>query len=306
MTNENKKIELEHNPTGGPRREEAQADPAAPQRPPQDAEEHLTEEHLTEDQQAEKQQAEDNQPEASEIEGSEPGGNEIEEEVAYEKSLEEMEREFDDDFSDEDADENAAPIESLVEESSEQGEDERRWYILKVQVNRETSICEALLRRVAVAGLDRYFDEVLVPTEDVREFTKSGKQRIVKRKLYPGYIVVKMAINEDSWFLVRETPGIGDFTGAAGEPVSLTDEEIQRILRTTKSEPDSEKSEESIKIGIKYKVGDRVRVKEGNFQNYEGEVSNIDERNGRVTVMINIFNRPNPVELDHWQVEEFE
>lgn len=212
---------------------------------------------------------------------------------------------LDDDYVDDDLDEDedAAPIEDLVEDAPEAEEIKMDWYIVKVQVNRETSICDALMRRVKVAGLERYFGEVLVPTEDVREFTKSGKQRIVKRKLYPGYIVVNMSINDDSWFLVRETPGIGDFTGAAGKPAALSPEEISRIVASTKPETVAD-SEETVKTAIKFKPGDRVRVKDGYFQNYEGEVSNIDERNGRVTVMIGIFGRPNPVELDHWQVED--
>ena len=91
------------------------------------------------------------------------------------------------------------------------------WYILKVQSNREDSIREGLLRRVAIAGLGEYFGDVIVPIEKVTE-VKGGKKRIVKRKLYPGYLMVQMAINDDTWFLVRETPGIGDFTGAAGRP----------------------------------------------------------------------------------------
>ena len=207
------------------------------------------------------------------------------------------------DEEDEAGDEDASPIEELVDEEVVVDNDlEMEWYILKVQVNRETSICAALQRRVKMAGYEPYFGDILVPTEDVREFTKSGKQRIVKRKLYPGYIVVKMAINDDTWFLVRETPGIGDFTGAAGKPAPLSADEIKRIIETTRP-PEDEESEEP-KTAIKFNVGDRVRVKEGYFQNYEGEVSNIDERNGRVTVMINIFGRPNPVELDHWQVED--
>ena len=214
---------------------------------------------------------------------------------------------LDDDYvdDDQDDDEDAAPIPlgELVEEEPVEDEITMNWYILKVQVNREKGICEALMRRVKVAGIERYFGEILVPTEDVREFSKSGKQRIVKRKLYPGYIVVNMAINDDSWFLVRETPGIGDFTGAAGKPAALSPEEIDRIVASTKPET-VKQSDDAVKIGIKFKEGDRVRVKEGYFQNYEGEVSNIDERNGRVTVMINIFGRPNPVELDHWHVED--
>lgn len=207
---------------------------------------------------------------------------------------------------DDDGDENASPIEEFVEEEAAVDEElEMKWYILKVQVNREGSICAALTRRVKQAGFESYFGDILVPTEDVREFTKSGKQKIVKRKLYPGYVVVRMAINDDTWFLVRETPGIGDFTGAAGKPAPLLKEEIDRIIATTKPIEEEEGEEPAaIKTAIKFKEGDRVRVKEGYFQNYEGEVSNIDERNGRITVMINIFGRPNPVELDHWQVED--
>ena len=211
----------------------------------------------------------------------------------------------DDDDEDEEEDEDASPIEEMLEEVEESDAEQGQmdWFILKVQVNRESSICDALQRRVKVAGLDEYFGDILVPTEDVREFTKSGKQRIVKRKLYPGYVVVNMVINDDTWFLVRETPGIGDFTGAAGKPAPLSQTEIDRIIATTRPDPE-QKSEEGVKTAIKFKVGDRVRVKEGYFQNYEGEVSTVDERNGRVTVMINIFGRPNPVELNHWQIED--
>lgn len=201
-------------------------------------------------------------------------------------------------------DDDVSPIEEFVDGVvADEGEEvEMKWYILKVQVNRENSICDALKRRVKVAGVERFFGEVLVPTEDVREFNKAGKQRITKRKLYPGYIVVNMEINDDSWFLVRETSGIGDFTGAAGKPAPLTSEEVSRIIATTKPEVE-EDGEDNIKTAIPFKVGDRVRVKEGYFQNHEGEVSAVDERNGRITVMINIFGRPNPVELDHWHVE---
>jgi transcriptional antiterminator NusG len=171
------------------------------------------------------------------------------------------------------------------------------WYILKVQSNREDSIRESLQRRVAIAGLDRYFDEVIVPTEMVSEF-KGGKKRIVKRKLYPGYLVVHMEINEDTWFLVRETPGIGDFTGSVGKPTPMLPHEVQRII--AKQE---EKTDEAPKLKIAFNKGDRVKINEGTFENFEGEVEAIDEANGRVTVMINIFGRSTPVELEYWQIE---
>ncbi len=171
------------------------------------------------------------------------------------------------------------------------------WYILKVQSNREDSIRESLKRRVAVEGLDRFFGDITVPTEAVSEF-KGGKKRVVKRKLYPGYLVVHMEINEDTWFLVRETPGIGDFTGSAGKPTPMLPHEVSKIV--SKQE---EKTDEAPKLKINFNVGDRVKINEGTFDNFEGEVDSIDEASGRVTVMINIFGRSTPVELEYWQIE---
>ena len=207
------------------------------------------------------------------------------------------------DMSEEDEDVSVSPIEEFVEEVEEVDEEiVMDWYILKVQVNREKGICENLQRQVKKAGMEHYFGEVLVPTEDVREFKKDGKQRITKRKLYPGYVVVNMAINDDSWFLVRETSGIGDFAGAAGRPAPLTQAEIDRILQAAR--PEEQGEEEAIKTAIPFKIGERVRIKEGYFQNYEGDISSIDERNGRIEVMIDIFGRPNPVDMDHWHAEK--
>ncbi len=190
------------------------------------------------------------------------------------------------------------PIEELDEEDEEE-DVQMDWYILKVQSNRERSICDGLRRRVVIAGLDRYFGEVIVPTEDVAEY-KNGKRRVVKRKLYPGYIVVQMAINDDTWFLVRETSGIGDFTGSAGRPTPMLAHEVERIVQAARPEEDGK---QAIKTVIPFKQGDRVRIKEGTFENFEGDVENVDEANGRVTVIINIFGRSTPVELEHWQIE---
>jgi transcription termination/antitermination protein NusG len=184
--------------------------------------------------------------------------------------------------------------------AEEEEENVQQWYILKVQVNREESIRRALERRVKVAGLERFFGEIVIPTEDVAEYNKSGKRRIVKKKLYPGYLMIHLALNDDTWFLVRETPGIGDFTGSAGKPTPMAAHEVQRIVMATKG---VEAGETPVKTAIPFKPGDRVRVKEGYFENFEGDVESIDEANGRITVMINIFGRSTPVELEHWQVE---
>jgi transcription termination/antitermination protein NusG len=194
-----------------------------------------------------------------------------------------------------------AVVDAAVEETRPSDPDAKSdkmdWYILKVQSNREESIREGLLRRVAITGLGYYFGEVIVPTEKVTEF-KGGKKKVIKRKLYPGYLVVHMEINDDTWFLVRETPGIGDFTGAAGRPSPMLAHEVSRIV--AKQE---EKSEKAPKLKIAFRVGERVKIKEGTFENFEGDVESIDETNGRVTVMINIFGRSTPVELEYWQIE---
>jgi transcription termination/antitermination protein NusG len=174
------------------------------------------------------------------------------------------------------------------------------WYILKIQVNREDSIKDALLRRIKMNGVERYFKDVVVPTEDVAEFTKTGKRRIVKKKLYPGYLLINMAVNDESWFAIRETAGIGDFTGSGGKPTPMLPRDVETILRKSKVLADEEAP---VKSTIPFKITDRVRVKEGNFQNMEGEVSGIDQANGRVTVMIQIFGRSTPVEFQHWQIE---
>ena len=190
----------------------------------------------------------------------------------------------------------SGPLEELTEDDDEIKMD---WYILKVQSNRENTICDALRRRVAVEGMDKYFAEIMVPTEDVAEF-KNGKKKIVKRKLYPGYIVAHMCITDDTWFLVRETPGIGDFTGSQGKPSPMLKHEVDRIVKS--AHPDEEEGEQ-IKTSIPFKLGDRVRIKEGTFENFEGDVEEIDEANGRVTVMISIFGRSTPFEAEHWQLE---
>ncbi len=189
------------------------------------------------------------------------------------------------------------PIELTPQPDRPEPTGKRDWYILKVQSNREDSIREALQRKIAMAGLQDFFGEAIVPIEMVSEF-KNGKKRIVKRKLYPGYLVVNMELNEDTWFLVRETHGIGDFTGSGGKPSPMLPHEVARIL--SKQE---EKTDEAPKLNIKFRPGDRVKITEGTFENFEGDVDAIDEANGRVTVMINIFGRSTPVELEYWQVE---
>ncbi len=197
--------------------------------------------------------------------------------------------------------ENAKPVLVPGEDAEADGVQsplgEKQWYILKVQSNREDSIRETLLRRISIQGIDRYFGEVIVPKEQVTEF-KSGKKRVISRKLYPGYLLVNMILNDETWYLVRETGGIGDFTGTAGRPSPMQAQDVAKLLRKTE-----EKADEAPRLKIQFKKGDRVKITEGTFENFEGEVDQIDEANGRVTVMLSIFGRSTPVDIEYWQIE---
>lgn len=187
------------------------------------------------------------------------------------------------------------PIEVLDEEDEDI---QLNWYILKVQSNRERSSSNALKRKVAIEGIEHLFGEIIVPTEKVTEF-KNGKKKVVERKIWPGYIAVQMHVCDETWFAIRETAGIGDFTGASGKPVPMQPSEIAMIL----PQEEEEGTEDAPKLNIKFTEGDKVKVKDGNFENFEGEVHAIDQQNGKVTIMISIFGRSTPVELEYWQVE---
>ncbi|MCA9041640.1 MAG: transcription termination/antitermination factor NusG [Planctomycetaceae bacterium] len=189
--------------------------------------------------------------------------------------------------------------EQITSEEAESPEEGKKlWYVLKVQSNREKSIREALLKRIKREGLEEFFGEIVVPTEKVAE-TKGGKKRVVERKLYPGYIMIQMILNDDTWYLIRDTNGVGDFTGAAGKPIPMGDEEISRMLGH-----EEEKELEPAKLEIGFSAGETVKIKEGSFQSFEGVIDSIDQTSGKITVLIEIFGRSTPAELEYWQLEK--
>jgi len=171
------------------------------------------------------------------------------------------------------------------------------WYIIKVQSNREDTIRAAVSRRVAIAGLDQYFGQIIVPVQEEKEL-KGGKERIVRKKILPGYVVIQMEVNDETRLLIRETPGVGDFLGSEGSAIPLPPHEVERILQTEKDE-----REAAPKLKIGFRVGDQVKINEGPFTNHEGAVDTVDEASGHVVVMVNIFGRSTPVELEYWQIE---
>lgn len=177
--------------------------------------------------------------------------------------------------------------------------EEMQWFVLKVQSNREKSIRDSLLRRIRREGLEEFFGEIVIPTEKVVE-TKGGKKKVKEQKLYPGYMMIQMILNEETWYLVRDTGGVGDFTGAAGKPQPMEEREVLKMLG--RGEAEEQAAQPVVKFSVQ--VGDTVKVKEGAFESFEGSVDALDETSGKVKVMIEIFGRSTEVELEHWQIEK--
>jgi transcriptional antiterminator NusG len=190
-----------------------------------------------------------------------------------------------------------APAPPVVAVDDDDPAPELVWYVLKVQSSREDTIRDALERRVKIQGLQRYFGRIVVPTEKTIEI-RNNKKRTIERKTYPGYIMVEMELNEKTWFTVRETPGVGDFVGAHGTPSKMSIDEVEKMLGQQTS-----KDEKPTTMKINVERGDRVKIKEGPFENFEGTVEEVIETRGLVKVMLIIFNRPTPVDLEYWQVE---
>jgi transcriptional antiterminator NusG len=176
------------------------------------------------------------------------------------------------------------------------------WYVLKVQSNREKSIKDSLDRRIKREGMQDYFGAIVIPTEKVVE-TKGGKRKIREQKLFPGYMMIQVRLTDETWFLVRDTSGVGDFTGSAGRPIPMQEHEIQRMLGAPEEAGEEEKPHRPV-VKFSISVGDVVKVKEGPFESFEGNIDSLDEASGKVKVIIEIFGRPTEVELEHWQVEK--
>ncbi len=171
------------------------------------------------------------------------------------------------------------------------------WYTLKVQPEREEKIRGLLLDRVRNKGLTDQVRTVLIPTESVSE-VRSGKRRVVDQKTYPGYLFVEMTLTDESWYIITETAGVSGFVSAnPREPLPLSAEEMGRVLRSI------DDRREKPKPKIEFEMGQRVRIKEGPFQNYEGAVEEIFPDKGVLRVNVFIFGRSTPVELEYHQVE---
>ncbi len=172
-----------------------------------------------------------------------------------------------------------------------------QWYIIRVQVGREERIRQNLITRIKQAGLEDKVPEVLLPVENVSDI-KAGKRRVSKRKLFPGYLLIHMEVDDGVWFVLRETPGFGDFVGGGDTPVPMSEDELQRIRGKM------EESKEKPKLSISFKPGDRVKIKQGHFENFDGEIEEVNAEKGVVKVSVTIFGRATQVEVEYWEVEQ--
>ncbi len=172
---------------------------------------------------------------------------------------------------------------------------EKNWYVVHTLSGHEQKAKEALERRVERENFGESISRVLIPMENVSE-VRGGRKTISTRKFFPGYILIEMEVTSESWHLVKSTPGVIGLVGG-GKPQPLQDKEIENILLQI------EEKKEKVKPKVLFEVGETVRITDGPFVNFNGMVEEVNPDKGRLKVMVTIFGRPTPVELEYWQVE---
>lgn len=176
-------------------------------------------------------------------------------------------------------------------------ESEKRWYVIHTYSGYENKVKANLERKVHSLGMENEVFNIVIPMENEIE-VKDGKKRSVQRKVFPGYVLVEMIVNDRSWYAVRNTPGVTGFVGSGTKPIPLTDEEVKQIMRSMGVEESRPK--------IDLQLQQIVRLKNGPFAGCLGSVSEINEERGKLKVLVDMFGRETPVEVDFTQVEEAE
>jgi transcriptional antiterminator NusG len=171
-----------------------------------------------------------------------------------------------------------------------------RWYVVNVYAGLEKKVVQAIEEQAAKKGLSNYFEEMLVPSESVVEI-KKGQKVNVEKQYFPGYLLIKMILNDETWHLVRNIPRVSSFLGAKGKPSPISQAEVNRILNQVKT------SIEKPRQSLHFEVGENIRVTDGPFSTFQGVVEEVDQEKGRLKVSVMIFGRPTPVELEFSQVE---
>ena len=177
------------------------------------------------------------------------------------------------------------------------------WCVLRVASNREQQVCDTLIRKVQIEGLSCEIGRILVPTEKVKR-VRGSQSRVYERKLYPGYVFLEMlleengAIPERSWFVIKETAGVGEFIGTEGKPSPMNAADVAKMLHQSVA------AEESPSIQMEFAKGDQIKIKGGSFEGFEGNVEAIDAEKGTVRVIVTIFGRATPLDIEYWQLEK--
>ena len=178
---------------------------------------------------------------------------------------------------------------------TQEHDDDRAWYVIHCYSGYEKKVRYNLEQRIESMGMrDRIFD-VVIPTQEEIE-VREGKRRSIERHVFPGYVLVNMILTEETWFVVRNTPGVTGFVGMGNDPTPLRTEEVAQILKRMEAEAPH--------VKVSFKDGERVHIIDGPFNDFRGTVSEIDMEHAKVTVMVNFFGRETPVELDFLQVEK--
>ena len=173
----------------------------------------------------------------------------------------------------------------------------KRWYIVHAYSNFERKVAESIKERAAAAGFSDLFEEVLVPMEEIVEMRR-GRKISSERKFFPGYVLVKMELNDETYHLIKATPKVTGFLGTENKPIPITDEEAGRILQQV------QEGVERPKPSVTFEIGEQVRVADGPFASFNGLVEEVDEERARLKVAVSIFGRATPVELEYAQVEK--
>jgi len=208
---------------------------------------------------------------------------------------EDIEEDDDEDQSEAQAEEMAPLAEPSAPAEGEVGEDGRAWYVIHCYSGYEKKVKHNLEQRIDSMGMKNQIFDVVVPTEEEIE-VREGKRRTIERHIFPGYILVQMIMNDDSWYVVRNTPGVTGFVGMGNKPTPLRPEEVAAIMKRMEAE--------APKVKVTFKPGQKVRIVDGPFLDFMGTVSEIDMDRNKVRVLVSFFGRETPVELDFLQVEK--
>jgi transcriptional antiterminator NusG len=193
----------------------------------------------------------------------------------------------------------AAGVRFAVDEMSDDTygpiDEGKRWYVVHCYSGYENKVKRNLEQRISSMDMESFIFQVVVPTEEEIE-VREGKRRTYQRRVFPGYILVEMVMTDDSWYVVRNTPGVTGFVGMGNRPTPLREEEVQRIIKRMEAE--------APKVKVTFKQGQKVRIVQGPFADFIGTVDEMNMEKGKVRVMVSFFGRETPVELDFLQVEK--